>query len=474
MPRKPNFKKQTITVVVNGTPIAVVLHPPSGSRKSWYAFWTGLATSKSTGQAKLEDAIVAAESMVRNGGRKSDLTDMVLSDEEIKAIQGAYFNRKTDPAARERARKTLDDCLEAIDAFKAISGLERLALAKADDCATFQRKALTLPKNWRRQYPKSKKEVEPLSPNTIIKWSRSLRAAFERVNRNAGRRCVRGVVNEQKLLTDNPWKQFTWIEGTRRPIRQFDAGELLSLLEYLESKWGGVTAATTVAKVFLWSWGRRAEITSLSWSSLRAFDGEYHFEIVCKWGVEKWFRVPETLYRELLQIKTNSPFVFAAYNEQLRAFYERTGRRPQAHHVGSEFKPVNFGDWFHERIVEWSKTLARGRATTHVFRKTSLQYARCGEDLNRLIAADARLSEGVMMKSYVKETDEQMRQKSNRTYARILASVDTKVARRYGHTESSAEQLKKKIQEATAIEDWKTAAVLMAKLAEQKPLSTTG
>ena len=34
MPRKPKLEKKTITVVVNGTPIAVTLHPPAGARKS--------------------------------------------------------------------------------------------------------------------------------------------------------------------------------------------------------------------------------------------------------------------------------------------------------------------------------------------------------------------------------------------------------------------------------------------------------
>ena len=43
MPRKPKPpKKQTIQVIVNGKPVAITLHPPSGVRKSWIAYWTGL------------------------------------------------------------------------------------------------------------------------------------------------------------------------------------------------------------------------------------------------------------------------------------------------------------------------------------------------------------------------------------------------------------------------------------------------
>ena len=65
---------------------------------------------------------------------------------------------------------------------------------------------------------------------------------------------------------------------------------------------------------------------------------------------------------------------------------------------------------------------AEGRADLHLLRKTTLQYARAGEDVNRAVAADARLGESVMMTSNVKETDEQSRQASSRTFARVLAS----------------------------------------------------
>jgi hypothetical protein len=68
MPRKPKVEKKTITGVVNSKPITVVLHPPTKARKSWYADWPSLVSSKSTGRAKFEDAVVVAEEMVRDGG----------------------------------------------------------------------------------------------------------------------------------------------------------------------------------------------------------------------------------------------------------------------------------------------------------------------------------------------------------------------------------------------------------------------
>jgi len=141
--------------------------------------------------------------------------------------------------------------------------------------------------------------------------------------------------------------------------------------------------------------------------------------------------------------------------------------------VATEFNPVNLGDWFHERIVDWSATQLKGRATLHVFRKTSLQYARSGEDVNRQVAADARLTEGVMMTDYVKETDEQMRAKSNRMYRRMLASLDSQVARRYGHVETEGCQLKERLLAAMAAEDWKTVEDLTKRLRTGKPLPRT-
>jgi hypothetical protein len=65
--------------------------------------------------------------------------------------------------------------------------------------------------------------------------------------------------------------------------------------------------------------------------------------------------------------------------------------------------------------------------------KTGLQHDRRGEGINREVAADARVGGSVLMTSSVKETDEELRARSNRTYRRILASLTGEVARRYGH-----------------------------------------
>jgi len=84
------------------------------------------------------------------------------------------------------------------------------------------------------------------------------------------------------------------------------------------------------------------------------------------------------------------------------------------------------------------------------------------------------VGESVMMDHYVKETDNQMRQKSNRMFRRILASLEPGVAFRYGHVEAETDPLKERIKQAAAAEDWETLAVLTAKLKERKQVSRTG
>jgi hypothetical protein len=120
-----------------------------------------------------------------------------------------------------------------------------------------------------------------------------------------------------------------------------------------------------------------------------------------------------------------------------------------------------------------SATSAKGRAYTHVFRKTSLQYVRTGEDVNRLVAGDAKVSESVLMTSYVKETDEQMRQSSNRTFGRILASLPSDLARRCGHVQPTEGNLEERIHEAVEAKDRTLAAELTARIAS-RPKNAAG
>ena len=273
------------------------------------------------------------------------------------------------------------------------------------------------------------------------------------------------MVEESKLLTANPWTQFTWIEGTTSPIRQFTPDELISLLDFLETDWRGVPTGATAAKVFLWSCCRKQEIASLKWDSLRSVGDEVHFEITGKWGVERWFRIPTDVYEELLNFRTESPFVFAAYCEQIRQAHANNPGCLKK--IKSNFIPSNFGRWFYQRVKQWSKNRLDGKAFVHHFRKTGLQHARRGEDINKLVAEDVRVGETVMMSSYVKETDEELRARSNRTFRRILASLNTELARRYGYTEEGSTTLEQQMAEAMNTKNWTLVSELSAKLANE-------
>jgi integrase len=205
-------------------------------------------------------------------------------------------------------------------------------------------------------------------------------------------------------------------------------------------------------------------VASLQWSQVRVAPNEYHFQIVGKWGVERWFRLPELLYHELLAYRTDSSYVFADYNEQIR---RRHADKPgTVKKITDEYDPKNFGRWFYERIKEWSKDSDKGRAFVHVFRKTTLQHARRGEDINRQVAADARVGESVLMTNYVKETDEEMRQRSNRTFTRILGSLSSEVATRYGHAETNTSDLARRLHEATEAQDWPLVAAFASRMSQ--------
>ena len=199
-------------------------------------------------------------------------------------------------------------------------------------------------------------------------------------------------------------------------------------------------------------------------------DTEYHFQIIGKWAVKKWARIPCGLYHDLRGLKTTDPYVFAAYNQQLRNHYNRRGLAVSVANVGEVYVPNAFGDWLQERIPEWAAATGRPHATPHVFRKTALQHARRGEDLNRLVAEDARVGTSVMMRHYVTEQEEELRHASNRTYARLLASLPPEIATRYGYVpESQTDDLEARLKAAAEAKNWSLVAELAQQIVDRSP-----
>lgn len=468
MPKKPQPQKKIASVLVNGEPIKVTLYSPRGSKRTWYASWKGLRTARSTKQVEYAAAVRAVEAMLQNGGKVPNLSDTLMTDDEFQAIQGRHFGKKSGPTKARGAEKSLASLLEAIQAFKSITGLTHVAAATPADCERFQHVASGLPKSWRRgevvKLDEAEGEDATLSPTTIVKWSRELRAAFERANSNAGRKCVRSVVPERKLLTSNPWNKFTWIEERERVVHQFSEDDLLSLLDFFEKELPLVPLAAAYIRFLLWTWGRRFEVSELQWDKLhRINENEMHFDILGKWGVQKWARVPRRLYDNVLEHRTDNPFVFAAFPQQLKAHYQFLGLERAARRVCLEFKPKNLGDRIYDQVKKWQEQVGKEAAYLHMFRKTTLQYALSGEGITENVAADARLGEGVMMTSYARLQDVDLRNKSNRTYRRILASLPPEVARRYGYEYSEKELPMEQLEAAQRAGDWPE----VGRLAEQ-------
>ena len=200
---------------------------------------------------------------------------------------------------------------------------------------------------------------------------------------------------------------------------------------------------------------------------LSATRNEYHFEFKGKRCIERWFRIPEGVYQGLLSSRTDSPFVLAVFNEQLRTFQARRANLITA--LRAEFSPVRFGNWFYKQIKDWSESNPKGLAFVHVFRKTTLQHARRGEDISRQIANDASVSESVLKTNYVKETDEESRQRSNRTYQRILFSLTPEVAVRYGYVYDARSEMESQLRSAIDAKDWAVVNEISKRLAQEPP-----
>ena len=108
--------------------------------------------------------------------------------------------------------------------------------------------------------------------------------------------------------------------------------------------------------------------------------------MVGKWGVERWFRVPGPVYRELQALRTAStpscsrPTPQAPIPEAARRTSAAPGR------CRADFTARTLAAGSMSGSEDWAAKCRKGQAFLHVFRKTALQYARRGEDINRQVA----------------------------------------------------------------------------------------
>jgi integrase len=229
-----------------------------------------------------------------------------------------------------------------------------------------------------------------------------------------------------------------------------------------------VPAASLFAQLSLWIWARRAEVAGLTWDKLRIVGDEYHFDIIGKWGIRKWARIPPRLYEELIKRKTNSPYVFGGFPLQLRRHFKQT-RPGMEKAVNRHYSPEALGWWFNGKLEAWAKATGRPHASHHSFRKTALQFARIGEDRNEAVALDARISRSVMVRNYVDDSDDVMRLRSNRTFYRLVAGLTPEVAQRYGYQpDSDALGVEVRLYAAASVRDWQAVEDLARQLKASK------
>lgn len=100
----------------------------------------------------------------------------------------------------------------------------------------------------------------------------------------------------------------------------------------------------------------------------------------------------------------------------------------------------------------------------------SFQQQLTGAGISSQVAADARVGTQVMLRHYAREEEIAFRERSNRTYERILNAVSPEVANRYGYEESAQEKLEYQLNQARQAKDWKEVNRLAESLNDlQKP-----
>lgn len=287
----------------------------------------------------------------------------ILTWEDWDAIQVAHFRKKRD---QRRAMKTLEECRKAHRLFLAVTGLETASAVDADQVDLFQAAC-----------PKTKSRLgRPYGNTTVRKTMAHMSASFNRCRVTAGKKCVRGVVAKEKLITVNPFEEVRWVEADDPEPRQFSREELKQFLAW---KWvGGCPTVALFAKASLWSCGRITEMTELRWDWI---DDEGYVTIPddsAKWGKGKVIRLPAKLLSQIREHRNGSHLVWAGYVDELRAYHQTDGHRASAHKL-KDFAPVRLRVCFQKWIKEWAGSVKAPGLSHHAFRRTGLQWSREGQ-----------------------------------------------------------------------------------------------
>lgn len=366
---KARDKWKSMTVEKDGQILTVYLHPPGTFRNPNYWAWTCKKVNINGRSLKVGTFAEAKERVfawfkaepIREERVRQERA--ILSWDDWEAIQVDHTSKRTTKD-RVRAERMLTECRKAQRLIVAITGAEHASAVDADTVGRFQIECRI----------RISKYGRPYGNTTIRKTLAHLSASFNRCNRKAGKKCVRGVVVADKLLDGNPFEQVQWVEADDKPVRQFTVEQLKSFFGWKII--GHCPLISLFAKTSLWACGRLEEMTELRWDWV---DSAGYISIpddAAKWGKGKAVRVPPAFLAELQRHRSDSPFVWAGYVEQLRDYHLTRGHRASAHKLKG-FAPQRLRVTFQKWIAEWGDdSKATDGLSHHNFRKTGLQWSR--------------------------------------------------------------------------------------------------
>ena len=237
--------------------------------------------------------------------------------------------------------------------------------ATPDDCAAFQRKALKLPKTTAAShYPRASRRSPPATAPTPSSSGRSpSRRPGSGPGGPAARSASAGVVDERSCWRTTPG-------GSSPGSRASTGPSASSTARSCSPCWTTWSASGPAYRGRADGQGLllvlRPAVGSIGLTLGPAPDAsarEWHFQVVGKWGVKKWFRCPQAVPGAARRPHRRPPRLRRLHG-QLRQFHreERPGGRP-GELVNETFSPACLGDWFHERLAEWSAACPKAGPT---------------------------------------------------------------------------------------------------------------
>jgi len=360
-------KWKRLTIPTDGELLTVYLHPPGtvGNTRYWaFSCREASITKKSLKCNSLKDAkLTAIKLLTAPKSEDESKSEETLTWGDWDSIQVAYYRKK---ANEKRANRTLEECRKAMRLFVRITGAPDASSVDADMVDRFQSEGVQ----------RKKGDGKPYSASTVWKTMAHMSSSFNRCRISAGKRCVRGVVDQSKLLMVNAFEEVNWIEPTQPRKLQFSREGLKAFLAW--AYLAGCPLLSLFAKVSLWARGRIEEMSELGWDWI---DDQGYVGIPdeqAKWGKGKLVKIPLLLVEELRRYRGSGPFVWERYVEQVRDYHRNTGHLASAHKM-LDFSPARLKVHFQKQIQRWAKTSENVGLSHHAFRRTGLQWSREGQ-----------------------------------------------------------------------------------------------